>query len=343
MFVSTRAEYSRNVEGTPFPRKAAREEAETLRTRILGALGGDYRCLPMEDADGIVVEALVERGLLSREEADWPAAGAGRAIALEKGGPGACFVNGVDHLRISVRGSGLAVSEAFNRLKERDIELEGRLPFAATLQYGYLTARPADCGSALLLGAVAFLPGILAAGVFDRVVRDLLASGIEPRILAEDKLDPEEPSAAADAPRSPIVHLSARSPMGVDEEAFAANFLSAMRSLAEGERKTRDRVLARDRLKIEDSSYRAAAVLRSARLLSFAEGFRLLAALRAGIAYGTVPRSPSLPDPYAAVDSLLTLTTPGHVRLLGEEKKHPEGDQTRAELVRGTLPHYLID
>lgn len=342
VFVYTKAAYARNLDGPVFPRKATPPEAEETRARILDALGEGFSVSLMEDADGARTEALIERGLMDGAEADEPSGPFFRACALSSDGVESCFVNGTDHLRLSVRGSGLSVDEVFRRLREREVDLDRRLNFAASLQYGYLSSRPEDCGSGLSLSASAFLPGILAAGVFDRVVRDLLASGVEPRVIAEEKPEGEGDPYSGAAARSPFIELRARAPLGTDESAFIGGFASAMRSLSEGERKTRLRVLARERVRLEDAAFRAAAVLRSARLLSFPEALRLFAALRSGIVFGVAPPSDPAADPYDAVDALITLAAPGHIRLRAKEKSASGYDETRADLVRGLLPHYLI-
>ena len=342
VFVSVKASYVRNIDGFVFPRKATAEESGALRSRLLGELGEGWRFLLMEEAIGAETEALVERGSVGRSEADEPRGLLSQAAAFGPEGIDSCFVNGTDHLRLSARGSGFSVVEVFQRLRALESGLDRRLSFAASLQYGYLTARPEDCGSALRLSVEAFLPGILSAGVFDRVVRDLMASGIEPRVVAEEKPEGEGEGEAGKSPRSPLVELSARAPLGVDEDAFVEGFIAALRSLADGERKTRERVLSRERLRLEDAAFRAAAVLGSARLLPFPEALRLLAALRTGIVYGVAPRPIAPGDPYGAVDALFILAAPGHVRLRAMENDGSGYDETRADLVRGLLPHYLI-
>jgi protein arginine kinase len=347
VFVRSSAGYVRNLDGVVFPRKAVREELETIRERVLSALDPAFTVLRMEDADGAVTGALAERGYVTRSEADEPNEFSSRALALRDDGCDSCFVNGTDHVRLACRLPGFSVGDAFRRLRLWETVLDERLRFAASLQFGYLTALPEDCGSALHLGVRAFLPGIRAAGVFDRVVRDLLASGIEPRIFGEDG-GPEnsEGDSGGSSGKSPFVELSARAPLGADEESFVERFIQSLRSLAEGERRTRARVLERERLRLEDAAYRAAATLRAARMLSAEESLRLLSDLRAGIAFGVAPSSADAGNPYERVDALLILVAPGHVRLRAQQRnadnKAVGGDEMRSSLVRELLPHYLI-
>jgi len=326
--VSTKVRYVRNLEGSSFPSRSSREDSQAIRRRILDSislLSGGEGCLilPIEEAKAAETEALVERSYIESEEADDVNGVFFRALALCGGGGDSYFINGSDHLRIGAHRQGLQVRAAFSRAKERELLLDDRLRFAASFDYGYLTARPEDCGCGLRLYASVFLPGIMAAGVFDRVTRDLLVSDVEPRTVSDY-----------------FVTLSARAPLGVDENIFVDRFDGVLRSLADGERKTRDRVITSDRLRLEDASYRAAAILRSARLLSAEEAVTLLGRLRAGVAYGIAPETTG--DPYAPIDAAILLTSQGHMKVRAMEKNDRIADDLRCELVRELLPRYLI-
>ncbi len=350
VFITSSARYLRNLEGEPFPRKSSRDEAAAVRSRILEALpasgGAAPETLVMEDAPGAEIAAMVERGWVEASEVDDAGAAFSRAVAVWPDGAESCFVNGAEHLRLRASLPGLACAESLALIREREKALDGLLRFAASFDYGYLVSRPEDAGAALRLTAWAFLPGIMKAGVFDRVARDLLASGIEPRYYGrEEPITGEPPSEGEESacpPEDPFVELSARVPLGSDEAVFAERFEASLRSLAEGELRTRERVLERERSRIEDAGYRAAALLRAARLLSAEETARHLAALRCSLVTGTAPRAEDGRDQIAAVDALLLLAMPAHTRLRTGEKGAGAAEECRAELVRGTLPRYLI-
>lgn len=327
--VSAKARYLRNLEGSSFPSRSSREESRTIRSRILDAIAADQEAsgclyLAVEDATPSLREALSERAYIDPEESEDADCVFYRSLALCRGGGDSFFINGSDHLRLAAQYGGLRIREAFERAKAWDKRLDERLRFAASFDYGYLTSRPGDCGSALRLSASVFLPGIMAAGVFDRVSRDLLVSEVEPRQSGDF-----------------FASLSARCPLGVDEESFTARFDGILRTLAEGERKTRERVLLGDRLRLEDSCFRSAALLRSARLLPWEECSALLGRLRAGAAYGIIPATQE--EPYAPIDAALLLSAPGHMKERLQGKSDLNIDEARSELVRGLLPRYLIE
>lgn len=347
VFLWTSARYARNLEGTAFPRRSSREESSDTRRRVLEALlDGPASDRPFslltEDAPAALSAACAERGYHDPEEADDPNALHSRALVLGRDGRESCFVNGIDHLRLRVLSPGFSVRDAFGRLRARELELDARLRFAASFEYGYLCSRPEDTGSGLRLGACVFLPGIMAAGVFDRVARDLSAGGIEPRVRHAESGEGAEGATSPSAYGSPLVELSARAPLGSDEDGFVARFADALLGLADGERRTRERVLSRERGSFEDGAFRAAAVLRAARRLPSEESSRLLLALRAGIVLGAAPPAAGDADQLAAADALLLLALPGHMRLRAGENGAGSDEERRAELVRGLLPRYLI-
>jgi protein arginine kinase len=144
VFVSSSASYSRNLDGAVFPRKASKEEAAAVRERVLDALGDEFAAVFLEEAERAETDAFVERGILDRSEADESYGTRSKAVAFRRDGIESCVVNGTDHLRLAVHGSGLSIEESFLRLRGRETELEDRLRFAASLQHGYLTAMPED-------------------------------------------------------------------------------------------------------------------------------------------------------------------------------------------------------
>lgn len=356
VFLSVKARYVRNLADRNFPWRSSRQEAEEARERILAALEVDGAIIRrLEDLEMSESPALEERGLVAPAETD--EAGGISAVALEDAGALSFLINGINHIKISSWSAGADVETAFARARDTEIELDRRLSFAASIEHGYLCPRPDDCGSGLRLSALAFIPGISIAGVFERVSRDLLASGIEPRVRTAECVDASgadegAEEAGKEGAKSLFVELSARGPLGVDEENFVDRFKNAMRSLAEGERKTRERVRAREGRRIEDEAYRAAAVLGAARLISQEECVALLGRLRTGLAFGLFPRGNEIasPDPYAIVDALRVLSAPGHIALFAAEREYASpvraedlnSDFVRAELVRNRLPRYDI-
>lgn len=343
--LSCTATLGRNLEDALFPNRASITEALETRGRIMSAISTvapsriEVLVEELEAADALL---LAERGWAESAASNDP----GRALAVLDSPSTVLAVNDVDHLRIVCVVSGDDSASALSRARELDVALDAELGWAATVDLGYLSARMEEGGSALNLSALVFIPGIIAAGVLDRVAGGLLSSGIEPRVLSMGR-DTDTSEVSAEGQTSPYVGLSSQAPRGVAEEDFLADFQSALAGLIDGERRTRDRLLAARRIELEDASWRAAAILAGARLLPEGEARRLIADLRAGVSYEVAPAaSPPQSDPYAALDRARSIIGSGQLRVLARRRgSSPDVrplDALRAELVREVLPRYDI-
>ena len=336
----TGVRYSRTVDGYLFPWKLPIDEAIELRGRILDALkelrGVSLASCLLDEVDRDIMVALGERSLVENDGAS----GLAGAFAFAHDGQETYNLHEVDHLRIArwVPGSGLR--SAFDELRLMETGLDTVLGFAFSTRFGFLTSRLQDAGSGLLLSAQVFLPGILQSGLIERVARGLLESGIEPHLSTGPA-----PSMSPEA----FVWLSLHAHPGDDEDVLVDRFENALRTLAGGERRTRERLFARDRVSLEDTTFRAAAILRVARRLELGECSRLLSAVRVGVSWGLLDAgcSSTGSDPYTWLDTLRLFAHPGHLRLRAAAKGGlPDGqdlNEFRATLVRDTFPHYLID
>ncbi len=368
--LGTRIRLGRNVEDALFPNRASITEALETRSRILAAIAktaeGRIELLPelLDQAEALLI---AERGWSDGVASADP----GRGLAVLDGGSTVLAINEVDHLRIVSSASGNDCAAALERARKVDEALDAELSWAATADLGYLTARLDEGGSALRVSALVFIPGIVAAGVLERVVRGLVSSGIEPRLAtwgrdadsgvareggagpggsdAEPASDaPESAESAENGQTSPYVELTYRAGRGIGEDSFLVGFGAALAGLIDGERKTRDRLLSSRRAELEDAAWRAAGTLGAARLLPEGEARRLLADLRSGTAFGVAPSAVDRgTDPYAALDRAREVIGTGQLRVLGRgEKGGPSGgvrlDAFRAALVREVLPRYDI-
>jgi len=350
--VHCRVGLRRNLGDALFPGRASATELGEVRTRLLAAIEGrrpPARRFLFEDLDAAGVAALGERGWCGRPDPFDPA----RAVVVD--GDGIVYsLNDTDHLRFFAFVPGSAFPSAYGRLRAKDQELDGLLDWACTEEQGFLTARLDEAGAALSLTALAFIPGIIDAGMFERVSRGLADSGVQVRFGGQAPAeDTAETVTTAEQGIAPLVELSARAPRGVAEDAFLDFFRLTLSRLVSGERRTRERYLEAHRDGLQNAAYRAAALLLASRRLSEAEARRLAADLRAGLAYGVAPRLPSAgeenpgADPYAPVDRYALQLGPAQIRLRARSRGWPENDamldKMRAELARGVFPRYDIE
>lgn len=351
----------RNLAGSLFPWRAPAPEAAEARSRIAAAVSlavpGVVE-IDLDEADVVETAAAVERGWIDASSASSPHAC--RSILVAPGSSAVFSANDRDHLRIRCWAPGLDVPGALAAARAHDEALDGKLEWACDLERGYLAADGARLGACASLSAVVFIPAVLESGAFDRAARGLLAAGIQPNLKRDDWVrGPGEeeletlfgPGEDGDPWRDedekaegayPYVELRASSYPGETEDDFAGRFEVAVSKLAEAERKTRERMLNGKKLFLEDAAWRAAAVLRSARLLSEKEARRLVADLREGVACGVL--APQRGGDLAACDAMLCLVGEGSVRLqarrLGLPSDETSVEEVRAGLVRAAVPRY---
>jgi protein arginine kinase len=347
----------RNLAEGVFPWRASAAEAREVRDRLETALTACWpgqRAFVPDALDGDILSWCAELGWIEGGDA----VDSGRSVHWLDGDGLTATLNDGDHLRLAAWSAGGDLEGPFGRLRAADTELETVLDWAANLERGYLCARAEDTGFGLSVAARVFLPGIMAAGMFERVAAGLNSSGVRAVPEAAGGADERETAVGLDGSETggaagawlPFATLTARAPAdAASEEEFLAGFADSLSRLIEGERRTRERLLAARRSAIEDAAYRAVALLTAARRLGAAETDRLVAAARAGTAYGVGPAAPSPELAYDRLDRARLVARPARLRCLAAgdgEAAGADGDDAldalRARLVRETVAHYDI-
>lgn len=177
--VSSRVRLARNVDGLPFPnrlRDMARssmlrdDDRRGLRALLKGALLAtrgvfDGELFEMSELDSLKKKMLIERHVISLPLANSEFG----AVIIERGeGSGISIMLGEeDHVRAQCVRQGLAIAEAYARLKRYDENLGRQLPIARSAEWGYLTACPTNVGTGMRASAMVFLPALRCLGKLD--------------------------------------------------------------------------------------------------------------------------------------------------------------------------------
>ncbi|MBL0920584.1 MAG: protein arginine kinase [Phycisphaerales bacterium] len=327
--MSSRIRLARNLAGIPFPNAATREqrlEVMTLaRARLLDssqAPGPGMRWIDLSDARTIDRLALVERHLVSKQMVKGVEP---RAVAVaEPGERLSVMVNEEDHLRIQAMRSGFALDETWRFIDAVDDRLEARLDFAYAPKLGYLTACPTNVGAGIRVSVMLHLPGLKLTGEIEKVRR--AASKMN---LAVRGFYGEGSEAVGD-----FFQLSNQTTLGRSEREIIDDLEGQIvPQVIEYERQAREAMLRKRRMTLEDRVHRAAATLRSARLLSADESLQLLSLTRLGILQGLVEGVD-----LRVVHRLVLLCQPAHLQqAAGREIDQGERRILRAELVRAAL------
>ena len=304
-----------------FPDQLGREERELLRQRLLAALAECDCCrgaiaIEAELLAPAEADCLAELDLLARRPV---ASGERRGLLLLADPRQSIRLGDGDHLCLQSRREGWYPELLWADLDSLDAELDGRMEFAFSEEFGYLTASPRQAGTGLECRALLHLPALGLRGELPRLLRGLAA------LHGDGRLRGEGPGTLLDL-------RNARS-LGKSEAELLDAFGELVLKLCEFEAKARERLLSEARSLLEDQVWTAYGRLRYGRLLSAETAGELLGALRLGSLAGILQSID-----YKEVQGIWAELGDGALPVLaGEDLGAEAREERRAERLRGWL------
>jgi protein arginine kinase len=317
--LSTRVRLARNLAGMPFngrssepERRRVLDEVDRVWQRSPLARGGvRFLVDELEPGDRVLLH---ERHLISKELA---------AAAVERNGDshGAVYlagslglmVNEEDHLRLQVFHSGFALSQAYADLERLDRDLGSALPVAFHQEFGYLTACPTNAGTGLRASVLIHLPGLVLTKEIAKVLQGLTQVGLTFRGLYGEGSEVV----------GNFFQLSNQTTLGKTEDELLDHLGKIVRQVVTYEEQARQVLLRDAPTIIEDKVWRAYALLRYARSLSFEETMNLLSGVRLGVGLKLIPKLSVY-----TLNKLLIYTQPAHLAAL--DVRAPQDSELRA-------------
>ncbi|MGN0730204.1 hypothetical protein [Treponema sp.] len=155
--VATKAVLSRNLANFPFPSRLTDSESEHVQSIVFDAFNylknaDEFQAVSVSKLDSVGSKIMHERGIL------FDSSGKMQGLILRNDGKISCTVNTDDHLKISSFIPGLGVDAAVNSVYEIDKELQKRIQFAASYEFGYLACSVLNSGSGLSVCVNLHLP-----------------------------------------------------------------------------------------------------------------------------------------------------------------------------------------
>jgi protein arginine kinase len=304
LVISTRVRLARNLTGHPFWGRNSAEDREAIAAELADAA----RTMPsLADAtlyrlDGVSTTTrrwLNERQLVSRDLAGLQGAAQVRTgAALLLGRLASAMINEEDHVRLQGLRSGFALEAAYEVTKRLDREFGVRVSFAFHPEFGYLTACPTNVGTGLRASVLIHLPALVLTTEITKVLQGLAQVGLTYRGLFG------EGSEAL----GHLFQLSNQVTLGKSESELVDHLGRLVRQVMEYEGRAREALQHAAPLALEDRSWRAWALLRHARALSFEELVNLLSSVRLGVALRVLPDVP-----LGTLNRLLVVAQTAHV------------------------------
>jgi len=324
--ISTRIRLARNLAGHRFPAHASIAEkdeifdktAESLRTPSRRKFVYEFEVINVGRIGKLQQHFLVEERTASisliRGEGS-------RGVARDGGGKLSVMINEEDHLRIQGMDSGFRPKELWDTVSKADDSIGSVLKYAYSPRLGFLTACPTNSGTGLRVSCLVHLPGLVLTRTVDQVLQGASQMGVSTRGFLGEHSDI----------LGNIFQLSNRATMGLSEVEFIEAASGTINEIIKHERAARERLMKDAKLEVGDKVSRALGILRSARMLGFAELLSMTSALRLGISCG-------LYDGYTEDDlnKIVLLGMPAHLQVYisGIEDAPADLDVARADLAR---------
>jgi len=323
--ITSRVRLARNLAGRNFMVRLPEEGKAELAQAVQDALascqtGGGLQYFDLDLLPELERSLLLERHLISRELME----GKGkRGVALNRAESLSLMVNEEDHLRLQALRGGFRLDEAFAEINQLDDELAGMLEYAFSNDLGYLTACPTNVGTGMRVSVMLHLPALVMTKNIERAFR-----AVHDLRLAVRGFYGEGTEALGE-----LYQISNQITLGRSEREIIDDLRAVIEELAGYEKRSRQKLLATDRLRVEDRVYRAFSILKNARVITSEEAMQHISSIRLGMALGLLP-----PIPAEIINRVFLFSQPAHLQQMRGDKLTPKDrDSCRAECIRQNL------
>src|SRR5215470_15944834 len=323
--MSSRVRLARNIKEAAFPGWAKKPE----RVRVLELIRPTIENLPemkeafsqsMDSLSTLDKQILVERHLISREHA---AKSAGSGLVLNRDESLCFMINEEDHLRMQALRPGLQLRQAWTAIDQADSQLEKKLEFAFSPEWGYLTACPTNIGTGIRVSAMLHLPGLVLAEQINPIIQSVNKLGLAVRGLYGEGTEA----------LGNVFQVSNQMTLGESESAIVERLEKVLAQIIEHEENARGSLLEKKPKTVFNHIGRAYGILANAHSISSKETMNLLSLMRLGIDLGMFPGVDR-----SLADEQFILTQPAHLQKQYSEKlSAEERDLLRADMLRERL------
>ena len=322
---SSRVRLARNIQGFSFPGWAKKPERvrslEVIRAAVeqLPALAGGFS-ETMDSLSALEKQILVERHLISREHA---AKSGGSGLVIDRSEGVCVMINEEDHLRMQALRPGLQLRQAWTAIDQLDSELERKLSYAFSNDWGYLTACPTNLGTGIRVSAMLHLPGLVLGEQINPIITSVNKLGLAVRGLYGEGTEA----------LGNVFQVSNQMTLGESETTIVERLEKVLSQIIEHEENARETLLEAKPKTVFNHIGRAYGVLANAHVISSKETMNLLSLMRLGVDLGLFQGAER-----SVVDELFILTQPAHLQKQHSEKlSAEERDLLRADMVRDRL------
>jgi protein arginine kinase len=323
--ISSRIRLARNLAAFPFTNRVSPHQKADLESLLRDRIAKLERCpqlayFNISQLSTLDRQFLVERQLISREIA---AADGPRGVAFDDREAVSIMINEEDQLRLQIMRSGLALEEAWQDIDKIDDNLEQRVTYAFSEEFGYLTACPTNVGTGMRASVMLHLPALGWTKQIEKVFRALQKIN-----LAVRGLYGEGSRASGD-----FYQISNQVTLGKSESQILSEIREVIPEIVNYERHARNTLKKDNRQALHDKVSRAHGTLCSATMMTSEETMDLLSSVRLGINLNLLDDLT-----IGTVNELFIQTQPAHLqKLTGNTLDGEERNAARARYLRTRL------
>ncbi len=273
VIVSSRARFARNLANFPFPENLDEDVALQVQNIIFDSFNHfddaeAYQTVMLTKVPPLGADILRERGLFEENF--------GTGLVMRIDGVSSCLVNCTDHVRISSFAPGLACNAAYASSRSVDMQLQEKIQFAASHEFGYLAANVCESGSGMKLSLRAHLPATSFAGKIPELAKVCDERGFSLR-------DSFGSGTQFGSSLGGFYQISSRQSVSGNEIDQLAEITSLGKYICEFERKVRSEVADNKFTEVRNILLRAFAQMRYSLLISMREAVDLISAIKWGV------------------------------------------------------------
>ena len=323
--ISSRIRLARNLRDFSFPQWADKKERKEVLSLMKDAIfqikylkNGLFA--ELDRLDALDKQFLLERHLISREQTRGRDS---KAVVISEKEIISIMLNEEDHLRIQVFQSGFNLSDAWRLINELDEQLEQKLNYAFSPQWGYLTACPTNVGTGMRASLMLHLPALVMSKQIGSILQTLSKLGIVARGLYGEGTEAS----------GNFFQFSNQITLGRSEEDIIDNLERVVRQIINYEEERRKLLLKQNREILYNQIWRAYGLLKNSYFINSGETMNLLSMVRLG-ADLDILKDVQLKK----INELFLLTQPAHLQKIeGKKLNAYQRDIKRAELIRQKL------
>lgn len=317
---------NRNIERFSFPAKLDTERKQYIASIILDSLSSielikEGFPVKAEEISSLEKEFIIEHFLIFEGVSEVQQ---GTAFFVGSNGQFVALINLQDHIQLQWTECTGNLEKSFSKLVQIENGMTKSLPFSFSQKFGFLTADPMQCGTALTVSAYLHVPALIHSKQIANVIENekswsILASGLQgdPGALVGD-----------------ILVIRNLYTLGISEETILSTVRNAIMGVVTAEKKARNTIVTTKDPHVIDTISRALGLLNFSYQLEMPEALAAISMLKLGIELGWV-KGMSI----AEVNALLFECRRAHLLYTMQALRTSEDvPKQRASFLKGKMP-----